>query len=155
MEEPTYCHEIDIEEVVDKPWLHEVKRYLETHEYPKGASINDKKFMRRFSAKFFLSNGILYKRNHDSTLLWCVDKSEVEKIMEDFHEGAFGTHSSGNTMSKKILRAVYYRSTMEADCYQHSRTCHKCKIYADKVHVPPVPLNVLTAPWPFVMWELI
>ena len=43
---------------------------------------------------------------------------------------------------------------MEADCYQHSRTCHKFQVYADKVHVPPVPLNVLTAPWPFVMWSI-
>ena len=43
---------------------------------------------------------------------------------------------------------------MEADCYQHSRTCHKCQVYADKVHIPPVPLNVLTAPWPFAMWGI-
>ena len=43
---------------------------------------------------------------------------------------------------------------MEADCYQHSRTCHKCQVYADKVHVPTVPLNVLTTPWPFVMWGI-
>ena len=40
---------------------------------------------------------------------------------------------------------------MEADFYQHSRTCHKCQIYADKVHVPWVPLNVLTAPWSVTM----
>ena len=26
--------------------------------------------------------------------------------------------------------------------------------YADKVHVPPIPLNVMTAPWPFVMWGI-
>ena len=43
---------------------------------------------------------------------------------------------------------------MEADCYQHSRTYHKCQVYADKVHVPLVPLNVLTAPWPFAMWGI-
>lgn len=57
-------------------------------------------------------------------------------------------------MAKKILRSVYYWSTMEADCHRHSRTCHKCQIYADKVHVPPIPLNVLTAPWPFAMWVI-
>ena len=34
MDEPTYCHEIDIEEVMDKPWFHEIKRYLEAQEYP-------------------------------------------------------------------------------------------------------------------------
>ena len=57
-------------------------------------------------------------------------------------------------MSKKILRAGYYWSTMEADCYQHSRTCHKCQVYVNKVHVPPVHLNVLTSPWPFAMWGI-
>ena len=77
-------------------------------EYPEGASVNDKKFLKRFAAKFFLSNGILYKGNHDSTLMWCVDKGEVERIMTDLHEGTFGTHSSGHTMAKKILRAGYY-----------------------------------------------
>ena len=43
---------------------------------------------------------------------------------------------------------------MEADCYRHSQTCHKCQIYADKVHVPLIPLNVLTALWPFAMWGI-
>ena len=63
LDEPTDCCEIDTKEVEDKPWFHEVKRYLETQEYPEGAPVNDKKFLRRFVAKFFISNGILYKRN--------------------------------------------------------------------------------------------
>ena len=95
MDEQAHCHEINIEEVVNHPWFHEVKRYLEAQEYPEGASINHKKFLRRFSAKFFLSNGILYKRNHDSILLRCVDKIEEENIMAELHEGNFGTHSIG------------------------------------------------------------
>ena len=77
MDEPTYCCEIDTEEVVDKPWFHEVKRYLEAQEYPEGASVDDKKFRRRFAAKFFISKGILYKRNHDSTLLRYVDMNKA------------------------------------------------------------------------------
>ena len=67
MDELAHCYGLDTDK--EKPWYNEVKRYLEAQENPEGASINDKKFMRRFSAKFFLSNGILYKRNHDSTLL--------------------------------------------------------------------------------------
>src|SRR3954471_20142367 len=47
---------------------------------------------RRFAAKFILSNGIMYKHNHDSTLFRCVNKKEAEQIMEDIHDGAFGTH---------------------------------------------------------------
>ena len=53
-------------------------------------------------------------------LLQCIDKVEAERIMVEFHEGSFGTHYSGHTMAKKILRAGYYWSTMEEDCYQHS-----------------------------------
>ena len=148
MDESTHCHEINTEEVVDQPWFHEVKRFLEAQEYREGTSVNDK-FLRRFSTKFFLSTGVLYKRNHESVLLRCVDKVEAEKIMNELHEGTFGTHSSGHAMVNKIIRVGYYWSTMEAYFYQHSRTCHKCQIYANKVHIPPVPLNVPTAPWPF------
>ena len=74
-----------------------------------------------------------------------MDKKEVEEIMEDMQDGLCGTHSSRHTMAKKIMRAGYYWSTMETDFHHHSRTCHKCQIYADKVHVPPIPLNVMTA----------
>ena len=116
--------------------------------------MTDKKFLRRFAAKFFLNGGVLYKRHHDGVLLRCVEKQEASRIIEEMHEGEFGTHSNGHTMAKKILRAGYYWSTMEADYYNHARVCHKCQVYADKVHVPPVPLNVLTSPWPFAMWGI-
>ena len=33
---------------------------------------------------------------------------EAERIMTELHEGTFGTHSSGHTMAKKILREGYY-----------------------------------------------
>ena len=114
-DEPAHCSELDTD--VEKPWYHEVMRYLEAQKYPEGASINDRKFLRRFAAKFFLSNGILYKHNHDSTLLRCMDKKEAEEIMEDMHDGLFGTHPSGHTMANKILRVGYYWSTMETDCH--------------------------------------
>ena len=92
LHEPAYYYEVDTDRVKEKPCYHKVKRYLETQEYPEGEFINDKKFLWRFSAKFFLGNEVLYKSNHDLTLLHCVDKKEVEKIMEDMHEGVFGTH---------------------------------------------------------------
>ena len=108
LDEQFYCHELDSEDVMDKPRFHEVQRNLKAQEYPEGTSVNDKKFQRRFSTKFFLSNGTLYKSKHYSILLWCVDKRKVERIMEDLHKGTFGTHSNGHTMAKKILRAGCY-----------------------------------------------
>lgn len=43
---------------------------------------------------------------------------------------------------------------VETDCHRHVQTCHKFQIYADKVHVPLVLLNVLTSPWLFAMWGI-
>ena len=44
--------------------------------------------------------------------------------------------------------------TLENDCISYVRKCHKCQIYADKIHVPPTSLNVMVSPWPFSMWGM-
>ena len=75
-----------------------------------------------------------------------MEKHEADTLMREIHEGTFGTHTNGHAMARKILRAGYYWLTMEADCYHYTKTCHKCQIYADKMHVPPNPLNILSSP---------
>jgi len=92
----------------DKPWFHDIKVFLQTQEYPPGASHKDKRTLRRLSGNFFLNGDILYKRNFDAVLLRCVDKREAELLMHEIHEGSFGTHSCGEAMAKKALRAGYY-----------------------------------------------
>jgi len=43
---------------------------------------------------------------------------------------------------------------MKNDCCVHVRKCHKCQTFVDNVNAPPVPLNVLAAPWPLSMWGI-
>ena len=38
------------------------------------------------------------------------------------------------------------------DCCKFMKKCHKCQIYADKIHVPPTLLNIVSSPWLFSMW---
>ena len=47
--EPAHCHKINTKEVVDQPWFHEVKRYLETQEYPEGDSLLNFSLVMAFS----------------------------------------------------------------------------------------------------------
>ncbi|GAU23956.1 hypothetical protein TSUD_183550 [Trifolium subterraneum] len=153
LERPAYV--FAAEEVIDdKPWFHDIKMFLQKQEYPHGASNKDKKTLRRLSSSFFLNEEVLYKINFDMVFLRCVDKHEADLLMHEIHEGSFGTHPNGHTMAKKMLRAGYYWLTMESDCYKHARKCHKCSIYADKIHVPPTSLNVLSSPWHFSMWGI-
>lgn len=130
-------------------------RFLESQEFPDNTSITDKKYLQKLSSKFFLSGGVLYKRNYDLVLLRCVNKKEENQIIMEIYEGSFGMHASGDKMVNKILRANYYWMTMEVDCYRHIQIYHKCQIVTDKIHVPLVPLNVLTSPWLFSMWGIV
>jgi transposase InsO family protein len=138
----------------EKPWYYDIKNFLQRQEYPLGASNGDKKTLRRLASGFFLDGELLYKRNHDLVLLRCVNRKEADTLIEEIHEGSFGTHMNGHALARKILRAGYYWLTMETDCLNHVRKCHKCQIYADRIHVSPTPLNVLTSPWPFSMWGI-
>ncbi|KAI5418097.1 hypothetical protein KIW84_042654 [Lathyrus oleraceus] len=152
LDEPDYYLETE-DETDGHHWFYDITKFLENQEYLADASITDK-YLQKLSSKFFLSGGVLYKRNYDSVLLSCVNKQEANQIIMEIHEGSFGTHASGSTMAKKILRVGYYWMTMEIDCHRHVQIFHKCQTYADKIHVSPMPLNVLTSPWPFAMWGI-
>ena len=75
-----HCCGIDTDEV---PWRTRISR---------GRFNQQQEIHAEVLIQVLPSNGILYKRNHDSTLLRCVDKKEAEEIMEDIHDGLFGTH---------------------------------------------------------------
>src|SRR4051812_10264425 len=149
------AHVFTVEAIIDdKPWYHDIKNFLQKQEYPLGASKKDRKTLRKLASRFFLNEDVLYKRNFDMVLLRCVDKKEAEILMREIHEGSFGTHTNGHAMTRKILRAGYYWMTMESDCYQYAKRCNKCKIYVDRIHVPPSLLNILSSPLPFSMWGI-
>ena len=109
---PAYCMNIEdcmsVEvEANGKPWYHDIKAYINS-EYPSGATDSEKKFIRRMACQCFLSGEVLYKRNHDSTLLRCIDASEANHLMEEMHEGLLGAHANGPLLARKIMRAGYY-----------------------------------------------
>ncbi|XP_058766924.1 uncharacterized protein LOC131640541 [Vicia villosa] len=89
----------------DKPWFHDIKIFLQKQEYPPGASSKDRRTLRRLSGNFFLTGNVLYKINFDMVLLTCVDRHKANLLMQEIHEGSFGTHANGHAMTRNILRA--------------------------------------------------
>ena len=84
---------------------------------------------------FLLDGEVLYKKRKDQVLLKCVDSFEANRIIEKIHKGIFRTHANGHRMARQVMRASYYWLTLESDCIKYARKCHKCQIYADKIHV--------------------
>ncbi|KAK5777055.1 hypothetical protein PVK06_045020 [Gossypium arboreum] len=144
-----HCYNIEEdEEKDDHPWYHNILQYMKNREYPDQASENDKRTLRRLAIDYILDRDILYKRRKDQVLLRCVDAVEAKKILEEVYEGVCRTHANGFTMARQIMRFGYYWSTMEGDCVNYAKRCHKCQIYGDKIHVPSSPLHVMVSPWP-------
>ncbi|XP_057969350.1 uncharacterized protein LOC131158498 [Malania oleifera] len=155
--EPAYC--IMTEEVDGKPWFHDIKTYIQWKEYPIGASNNDRKTIRRLAMGFFLDGEILYKRNHDMTLLRCVELQEARQIIQEVHDSVCGTHAGGHSLARKILkvsRILLY--TMERDGHRVYvfEKCHKCQIYMvyrNKSH-PPHNFQLFYMHLPFSAWGM-
>ncbi|XP_050902704.1 uncharacterized protein LOC127115116 [Lathyrus oleraceus] len=126
LDEPAHCLAIEVDPD-DKPWFYDIKTFMEKRQYPEGIFITDKKALERLYSKFFLNGDVLYKRNYDYVLLKCVDRYEASTIIKSIHEGCDGVHAKGLTMAKKILRAGYYWTTMEINCYNFVKRCHNVR----------------------------
>ena len=102
---PVYCMNIEND---NKPWYFDIKQYIKYREYPYETSKNHKHTIRRLVMNFFLSDEVLYKRNHDMELLQCVDLEEANQIITKVHEGICGTHVNEHMVARQILRSGYY-----------------------------------------------
>ncbi|KAG8490750.1 hypothetical protein CXB51_013957 [Gossypium anomalum] len=145
-EAPASCCNLEEEEKDDNPWYQDILRHVRDRKYPEQATENDKRTLRRLACDYVLDGDVLYKRRRDQVLLRCVDAVEAKLILEEVHEGVCGTHANGFMLARQIMRFGYYWATMEGDCINYAKKCHKCQIYGDKIHVPPSPLHVMTSP---------
>ena len=91
---------MNIEAKIDrKPWYHDIKAYIKNGEYQSRVVDGERKFIKHMVCRFFLSGDALYKRNHDTTLLWCVDAPEASHLMEEMYGGLLGAHSIGSLLA--------------------------------------------------------
>ncbi|XP_042485794.1 uncharacterized protein LOC122066035 [Macadamia integrifolia] len=137
-----------------RPWFAHIVDFIREGKYPADATQGDKRFLRRYATQFILHEDILYKRSFDGVQLVCVDEDQAQTILEQVHQGICGPHMNACMLAKKILRLGYFWNTLEADCTEFVKKCHKCQIFANLIHVPPTELHTLSSPWPFSTWGI-
>ncbi|KAG8481593.1 hypothetical protein CXB51_026544 [Gossypium anomalum] len=125
-EAPASCCNLKEEEKDDNPWYQDILRYVRDRKYPEQAIENYKRTLRRLACDYVLDGDVLYKKRKDQVLLRCVDAVEAKLILEEVHEGVCGTHANGFMMARPIMRFGYYWATMEGDCINYAKKCHKC-----------------------------
>ena len=78
------------------------------------------------TTKYCLVEKQLFWKDPGGILLRCLDKSEIEGVISESHEGACGGHKYWKETTYKILRAGYYWPSLFADVYQQVRACIPC-----------------------------
>ena len=136
------------------PWYKNIWDFIERGEYPEGSSEKDKRAIRRFTAQFIIYGGMLLKRSYKGYNLICLSGNDARRMMEEIHEGVCSPHMDGHMLAKKIIRQGYYWTTLEKDCCEYVRKCHKCQIHANMIYVPPSLLYSMTSPWSFSTWGI-
>ncbi|KAH7838736.1 hypothetical protein Vadar_030466 [Vaccinium darrowii] len=152
---PAYEYVMNIDEIDDGlPWYHDIWNLVEKGEYPERANKKDRIALQRLASQYIICGGRLYKRSYCGMHKLCIHGDDTKRVMEEIHEGICGPHMSGLMMAKKILRQGYFWLTLETDCVQYVRRCHKCQVHANLMHVPPSELHTMATPWPFSVWGI-
>jgi hypothetical protein len=86
--------------------------------------------------------------------LRCLERSDVEKVLKDLHDGPAGGHFVGETTTHKILRVGYYWPTLFRDAHTYVRKCKIFQLSKGKEKKTSIPLHLVTISRPFEQWGI-
>eukprot|EP00253_Pinus_taeda_P021208 PITA_21208 len=128
--------------------------YLKNGYYPSYLDYTKKRTLRLNAKQYQLINDILFRMNYDSVLLRCLEKSEVDKVLEELHDGPAGGHYTGDATAHKILCAGYYWPMLFKDSHNYVRKCQVCQTTAGRQKRPSLPLQPVNIDQPLSQWGL-
>ncbi|XP_074357139.1 uncharacterized protein LOC141696896 [Apium graveolens] len=87
-------------------WMTHFINYLEKYEIPEDKGKAQR--LKTKAAKFFIEEGLLYRRTLTSPILQRIGPEEAKYYLMEVHEGICGDHMSANALAHKIIRQGYY-----------------------------------------------
>jgi hypothetical protein len=75
-------------------------------------------------------------------------------MLNDCHNGAYGSHLSGLATTQNILRAGYFWMTLIKDCIESVKKCHPCQIFSQKMRAHPALMFPVITVGPFTKWGI-
>jgi hypothetical protein len=136
------------------PWYADLIFVLHHLQAPPRLTKTKATFFKLKSMKYCILNDNMYWKDGGGILLNFLLKDEVDKALQEFHEGDCGGHLNWNTTSIKILRAILYWPNLFADVHKKVTSYHKCHIFEGKRKLLPLPLKPISVEAPFQHWGL-
>ncbi|XP_075478766.1 uncharacterized protein LOC142519612 [Primulina tabacum] len=64
--------------------------------------------IKKQAPRFVFLNDVLYRRSYQGPLLKCLSENEVEYVLREIHEGCYGEHLGGTSLSRKAILAGFW-----------------------------------------------
>ena len=91
--------------------------------------------VRKKAPRFWLSKDQkLYKRFFSGPYLLCIHFEAVEPLLEELHEGIFGSHTRGRSLSHQALTRGYWWSNMQKEAQEYVKKCDQCQRFAPNIY---------------------
>ena len=123
-------------------WTDSIVLFLKEDILPKSKFEANK--VRRKATQFSL-----YKRSFSSLYLLGIHPEAVKLFLEKLHEGIYGSHMGGRSLSHRALTLGYWWPNMQREAQDYVKKCDQCQKFAPNIHKPGGVLNPLSNPWPF------
>ena len=124
-DEVQYMPSTDLPEVQqiggEENWTTPIVGYLKEGKLPQGR--DEARKLRIKSAKYILTDDVLYKRGFSQPYLRCLAPDEANYVLREVHEGTCGNHFEARSLVHKVVRAGYYWPTIQADAKAYVKVC--------------------------------
>ena len=101
------------------------------------------------AARYALINDVLYMWSFSGPYQRCVPPDEAKHIIEQVHEGIYGTHISERSPSHSIMTQGFYWPMMKQESELFVRNYDTYQKFDNIIHAPATSLHSVSSPWPF------
>ena len=110
--------------------------------------------LRKLAVRYFLQNGILFKKGYRGDPLICRGPKEAREAVREVHFGDCESHPGKRRLYRQLLHLGYYWPTIKRNSKELVKLCHACQVLGGAIHTHPYVLQDMTIPWPFHTWGL-
>eukprot|EP00253_Pinus_taeda_P012813 PITA_12813 len=128
--------------------------YFKNGYAPPHLSYKSKRAISLKAKSFTIIDDVLFKKNYDSILLRCLEKTEAQTVLQELYDGPAGGHFGADTTAHKIIHAGYYWPTLFRDAHEYVRKCLNCQTSSGRQRKPAFPFQPVNIEQPFEKWGL-
>ena len=129
-------------------WMDPIIQFLSKDVLPEDKSEAEK--THRKASQFWLSEDQkLYKRSFSGPYLLCIHPEASELLLEELHEGIYGSHTGGRSLGHWAIIQGYWWPNMQKEALEYMKKYDHCQRFALNTHQPGGFLNPLSSLWPF------